>query len=148
MPFDPLQIYNHPWGFGLIVAHLTMGLPFAILLSYAAFLDLPRELEEAAYVDGCTTFSAFYRIALPAVRGSVGAAFILIFLLSWEEFTYALLIQLTHRTMPPLVYYYTEFGQMGSASTLAVLMLIPAALVIATLQQLITKGVISGGVKG
>lgn len=144
----PLQIYNHPFGFGLIVAHLTIGLPFAILISYAAFHDLPRELEEAAHVDGCTTFGAFLRVALPEARGAIGAAFILTFLLSWDEFAYALLIQLTHRTMPPLIYYYTEFGQLGSASSLAALMLIPAILVIASLQRLKTKGLLSGGLKG
>lgn len=143
----PLQIYNHPLGFGLMLAHLTIGLPFAILISYASFLDLPPELEEAAHVDGCTTFGAFWRVMLPTARGAIGAAFILTFLLSWDEFTYALLIQLTHRTMPPLIYYYTEFGQLGSASTLAALMLIPAILVITSLQRLKTKGFLSGGLK-
>lgn len=51
----------------------------------------------------------------------------------WDAFTYALLIQLTHRTMPPLIYYYTEFGQLGSASTPTALIPIPAVFVIASL---------------
>jgi len=143
----PFQLYNHPLGLGLILAHMTLGLPFAILISFASFSDVPRELEEAAYVDGCSTALVFFRIALPVAKGALSAAFILIFLLSWDEFTYALLIQLTHRTMPPLIYYYTEYGQIGSASVLATLMLVPAVFVIAFLQRFIMKGMISGVLK-
>ncbi len=137
----PLGLYNHPLGLGLILAHLLMGVPFAMLLSYAAFCALPRELEEAAYIDGCSALGAFVRIAMPAVRGSIAAAFVLIFLLSWDEFTFAILIQLTHRTMPPLIYYYTEFGQLGAASVLAVTMLLPAVCVIFVLQRFVARGV-------
>ncbi len=144
----PLGLYNHPQGWGLVLAHLTMGVPIAILLAYAAFRDLPRELEEAAIVDGCSAVRVFTAISLPVAKGAVGAAFILIFLLSWDEFTYALLIQLTHRTMPPLIYYYTEYGQIGTASVLAVLMLVPAVLVIGFLQKLIVRGMTSGVLKG
>lgn len=144
----PIGFYNSRSGIGLILAHLTLGIPFSILLAYAAFRDIPREIEEAAYVDGCSIFGTFLRVSLPMVKGSIGAAFILIFILSWDEFAYALLIQVTNRTMPPLIYYYAEYGQLGSASVLAVIMLFPAILVIATLQKLIARGVIAGGIKG
>jgi len=144
----PAGLYNHPMGWGLILAHLVQGLPFAVLLAYAAFREVPRELEEAAEVDGCSTLGTFVRVSLPAARGALGGAAILVFLLSWDEFTYALLIQLTNRTMPPLIYYYTEYGQLGSASVMAVLMLVPAILVIAALQRLVSKGALAGGVKG
>src|SRR3972149_3827239 len=143
----PLQLYNHPLGLGLVLAHLTIGLPFAILLSYIAFREVPRELEDAAHVDGCVPFEAFLRVSLPAARGAIISAFILIFLLSWDEFAYALLIQLTHRTLPPLVYYYTEYGQLASASTLAILMLIPSVFVIVLLLKLSTRSILSGGIK-
>lgn len=143
---NQFYLYDQPSGAGLIIAHLTIGLPFAILLSYATFRDMPPSLEEAAIVDGCSTFGAFLRIALPSSRGAIGGAFILIFLLSWDEFPYALLIQLTNRTMPPLVYYYTNYGKLGTASILAVLMLIPALAVIATLQGLLRRGMLKGGV--
>jgi multiple sugar transport system permease protein len=143
----PLQLYNHPLGLGLILAHLTIGMPFAILLSYAAFRDVPRELEDAAHVDGCVPFEAFFRVSLPAARGAITSAFILIFLLSWDEFAYALLIQLTHRTLPPLLYYYTEYGQLASASALAMLMLIPSVLVIVLLQKLLSRSILTGSMK-
>ncbi len=143
----PLGLYDHPLGLGLVLAHLTIGLPFAVLLAYAAFRDLPPELEESAIVNGCGTFEAFWRVALPSVRGAVAGAFILVFLLSWDEFAYALLIQLTNRTLPPLIYYYTNYGELGVASTLAVMMLVPAVLVIAFLQGLMTRGPLAGGVR-
>lgn len=144
----PLGLYNHPLGLGLIIAHLTLGLPFVILISYASLVDMPPQLEEAAQVDGCSIAGAFWRVTVPAARGAMGAAFLLAFLLSWDEFTYALLIQLTNRTMPPLIYYFAEFGQMGAASTLAALMLIPAVVIIGALQHLRTRSLLSGGLKG
>jgi len=143
----PVGAYNHPLGLGLVVAHLTIGIPIAILISFAAFRGFPREFEEAAYVDGCSPLGVFWRISLPSVKGSLASASILVFLVSWDEFTYALLLQLTNRTMPPLVYYYTEFGQLGAASTLAFLMLLPAVVVIAALQRLLVRGVLAGGIK-
>ncbi|MGB2957907.1 MAG: carbohydrate ABC transporter permease [Bacteroidota bacterium] len=143
----PLGGYNHPFGFGLVAAHLTIGVPIAILIAFTAFRAIPRELEDAAYVDGCSPLGVFWRVSLPTVKGSVASASILVFLVSWDEFTYALLLQLTNRTMPPLVYYYSEFGQLGAASTLAFLMLLPAVLVIGALQRLLVRGVLAGGVK-
>ncbi len=142
-----VYLYDHPMGLGLIIAHMTIGLPFAVLFAYAAFRDLPEALEEAASVDGCGPLQTFLLVSLPGVKGSIAAASILIFLLSWDELTYALLIQVLHRTVPPLIYYYTQFGQLGSASILAVIMLIPAVLVIATLQRLLTRAALTGGVK-
>jgi ABC-type glycerol-3-phosphate transport system permease component len=129
----PLGGYNHPLGLGLVAAHLTAGVPIAILIAFVAFREMPRELEDAARVDGCSPLGVFSSI--------------LVFLVSWDEFTYALLLQLTNRTMPPLVYYYTEYGQLGAASTLAFLMLVPAVVVIAGLQRLLVRGVLAGGLK-
>ena len=126
---------------------MTIGIPIAILISYAAFRDLPSALEDAALVDGCSPSMAFFRIALPNIKGALASASILIFLTSWDEFTYAILLQLTHRTMPPLIYYYTEYGQLGAASTLAFMMLIPAVVVIAALQRLLVRGVLAGGLR-
>jgi ABC-type glycerol-3-phosphate transport system permease component len=143
----PVGGYNHPLGLGLIAAHLTIGVPIAVLIAFTAFRELPRELEDAAYMDGCSPLGVFWRISLPSIKGPLASASILVFLISWDEFTYALLIQLTNRTMPPLIYYYTEFGQIAAASTLAFLMLIPAVIVITALQRLLVRGVLAGGIR-
>ena len=139
-----IGLYDQPLGGGLILAHAVYTLPVVILVLYAGFRGLPLELEEAAHVDGCSVWSGFVRIALPASRGTLATAALLVFLLSWDEFTYALLIQLTHRTMPPLIYYYSQYGELGAASTLALVMLLPSALVIGALQRLVTAGSMEG----
>jgi len=140
-------LYSHPQGLGLMLAHLTISLPFTTLLAYAAFLDVPKELEEAARVDGCSFFGGFLRVALPSVRPAIGASFILCFMLSWDEFTYAMLIQVTHRTLPPLIYYFVEYGQLGTASTLAVVMMVPVFLIILVLMRTVARGALSGELK-
>lgn len=140
-------LYSHPQGVGLMLAHLTITLPFTTLLAYAAFLDVPRELEEAAWVDGCSFFGGFLRVAIPSVRPAMAVSFILCFMLSWDEFTYAMLIQVTHRTLPPLIYYFVEYGQLGTASTLAIVMMAPVVLIIFILMRTVAKGTLSGGLR-
>src|SRR5260370_11026255 len=68
----------------------------------------------------------FLAIDVPQARGALAAAFILCFILSWDEFGFALLLQQTNRTLPPLLYYYTVFGNVGAASAIALLMIVPA----------------------
>jgi multiple sugar transport system permease protein len=142
----PAGLYNHPWGFGLILAHVLTGTPVALLVSFAAFRDVPPELEEAAHVDGCSPLRAFAMIAVPAARGPLAGAAVILFLTSWDEFLYALMIQLTHRTMPPLLYYYTEYGQLGAASAMALVMILPAIAVIGFLQRFVVRSSYAGGV--
>jgi multiple sugar transport system permease protein len=142
----PSGMYNHPWGLGLILAHVMVGTPIALLVSYAAFRDIPPELEEAAHVDGCSPLRAFAVIALPAVRGPIAGASAILFLTSWDEFLYALMIQLTNRTMPPLLYYYAEYGQLGPASAMALVMILPAAAMIGFLQRFIVRNSYAGSV--
>lgn len=142
----PSGLYNHPWGLGLILAHVLVGTPIALLVSYAAFREVPPELEEAAHVDGCSPLRAFAVIAIPAVRGPLAGASVILFLTSWDEFLYALMIQLTNRTMPPLLYYYTEYGQLGAASAMALVMLVPAVAVIGLLQRFVVRSPYAGGV--
>ena len=142
----PAGLYNHPWGFGLILAHVLTGTPIALLVSFAAFRDVPPELEEAAHVDGCSPLRAFAMIAVPAARGPLAGAAVILFLTSWDEFLYALMIQLTNRTMPPLLYYYTEYGQLGAASAMALVMILPAIAVIGFLQRFVVRSSYAGGV--
>jgi ABC-type spermidine/putrescine transport system permease subunit II len=63
---------------------------------------------------------------------------------SWDEFAYALILQVTNRPLPPLLYYFAAFGYPGTASALAALMLMPALLIIALLAPAIRSGALSG----
>lgn len=142
--FVQLGLYNDPNGAGLWLAHTLLGLPFAFLILRAAFRGVPAELEDAARLDGAGPWTAFVRVSLPLVRPSLGAAAMLVFLVSWDEFAYALLLQVTNRTLPPLLYYLSAFGHPGLSSAVAVLMLAPALVILLVLEPALRSGVLAG----
>lgn len=146
--FISFGLYNHPWAVGLILAHATVSLPFVLLISYSTFIAIPQTLEESALVDGCSLLGAFIRISVPLARPGIAAAAILAFILSWDEFTYALLLQITNRNLPPLIYYYSSYGNIGTASALSFLMLVPAVVITFVIQKYIKAGYVTGAVKG
>jgi multiple sugar transport system permease protein len=74
---------------GLIVAYCTFNLPFAIWLMQAFFADVPREIEESARIDGCSTFGLFWRISLPLVAPGVVATGVLCLVFAWNDFAFA-----------------------------------------------------------
>jgi ABC-type glycerol-3-phosphate transport system permease component len=105
---------------------------------------MPREQEEAAFLDGASTLRTFLSIDVPQARGAIAAALVLSFIMSWDEFGFALLIQVTHRTLPPMLYYYTVFGDVGPASALALVMMLPALAVIIALRPMLKAGLTAG----
>ena len=145
--FIRLGLYNHPQGIGLVFAHSIFVLPFTTLIAYSTFKTIPRELEEQALVDGCSYLTAFLRITLPLAKPGIASAFILSFILSWDEFTYSLLLQITNRNLPPLVYYYSVYGNVGIASAISSIMLIPAIGMVFVIQRFVKAGYLSGAVK-
>lgn len=142
--FVHLGLYNHPAGLGLWAAHTLLGIPIAFFILRTAFRDVPAELEEAALLDGATAVGAFWRVSLPLVRPSLAAAALLIFLVSWDEFTYAVLLQVTNRSLPPLLYYLAAFGYPGLASAVAAIMLVPALGIILVLEPALRSGTLTG----
>jgi multiple sugar transport system permease protein len=142
--FVALGLYNHPAGIGLWLTHTLVALPFAFFPLRAAFRAVPLELEEAALLDGASPIGAFVRVTLPLVRPALGAAALLVFLVSWDEFAYALLLQVTHRPLPPLLYYLAAFGHPGLASAVATIMLAPAVAVVILLEPALRGGVLAG----
>lgn len=142
--FVRLGLYNDRVASGLWLAHTLLALPIAFLVLRAGFRAVPRELEEAALLDGASPLRAFVRVTLPLVRPQLATAALFAFLASWDELTYALLLQVTNRTLPPLLYYLSAFGFPGLSSALAVIMLLPALLLLALLQRAFRAGVLSG----
>jgi len=131
-------------GTGLWLAHTLLALPVAFLVLRGGFRSVPVELEEAARLDGASAADAFWRVSLPLVRPSLAAASMLVFLVSWDEFGFSLLLQVTNRPLPPLVYYLTAFGHPGMASAVAALMLVPAVGVLLVLEPALRSGVFAG----
>lgn len=140
-------LYNHPWGLGLVVAHTLVVLPYTILTMVPVFQSIPKELEESAMLDGGSLWQIFWRISFPLARPGVAAAAMLGFILSWDEFAYALILQITHRNLPPLVYYFTSYGKVGIASALSVLMLLPALGFAFLLDRYLKAGYLQGSLK-
>src|SRR4030095_13075460 len=97
----------------LWLAHTLLALPVAFFILRTAFRDVPADLEEAARLDGAGGLAVFWRVSLPLVRPSLAAAALLVFLVSWDEITYALLLQVTNRPLPAFLYYLTTFGHPG-----------------------------------
>lgn len=134
----------------VVLTHITLNLPMTIWMMMAYFNDLPRELEEAAMVDGCRRIDAFWRISLPLVRPGLIAAGVLAFVFSWNEFAVAL--NLTGRataTVPVAIarfaqQYEVQYGQMAAASILSTL---PALLLMFLGQRFIVQGLTMGAVK-
>jgi ABC-type glycerol-3-phosphate transport system permease component len=139
-----LGIYDSPSGSGLAIVHAAIAIPTAALSLYAAFAAIPLEVEEAAWIDGASPLRIFLTIDLPLARGAIATALILCFILSWDEFGFALLVQQTNRTLPPLLYYYTVFGNVGPASALAMLMMIPAVCVVVALGPSLRGALMAG----
>jgi ABC-type glycerol-3-phosphate transport system permease component len=85
---------------GLITVYLTFSLPFAIWLMVSYLEDIPREMEEAAFLDKASRLQALWHVILPQVRGGIGVATVFVFLNAWNEFLFA--IQLGGKTVRPV----------------------------------------------
>ena len=136
---------------GLAIAHTTISLPLSIWLM-ASFLDgVPRELEEAAAVDGAGRLGALWRVVVPVVAGGIAVTAIFAFLASWNEFLFALLLTATRSETVPIVIanFQSQFGlQWGTMTALAALYSIPVVLLSIVLQRRIVAGLTLGAVKG
>ena len=134
----------------LIMTHVTINLPMTVWLMRAFFRDIPPEILEAAHVDGCGPFDAFYRVVLPLALPGLIAAGILAFVFSWNEFPIALsLTSRDNATVPVAIarfaqQYEIQHAQMAAASVIST---IPAILLMFVGQRFIISGLTLGAVK-
>lgn len=136
----------------VVLAYTTFSLPLVIWVMRGYFEELPRELEESAWVDGASRATAFYRIVLPLARPGMVAATILCLLLAWNDFLFAaVLTNQATRTLPVLMAGYSggdagvEWGPMAAAGVLVIL---PVLLFGFAAQRHLVSGLSSGAVKG
>jgi multiple sugar transport system permease protein len=136
---------------GLVLAHTTNAVPLALLLMAAFFEGVPKELEEAARMDGCTRFRAFVHIILPVMRGGIAITALFSFIASWNEFLFALLLSSENAKTAPIMIaeYNSVYGlAWGPMTAAAVLYSLPVILVTLLLQKQIIGGLTFGAVKG
>lgn len=136
---------------GLILVYLAVNIPFTIWLTDGFFRQIPQELSEAAQIDGCTRWQAFWAVEFPLARSGLASAGIFAFLTSWNE--YALASQLTRttasKTMPVgLMDFTAQFTvDWTGMSAMAVLIIIPALVLTFVVQKHLIAGLTFGGVK-
>lgn len=134
----------------VVLTHIALHLPMTIWMMMAYFGDIPKDLEEAAMVDGCRRIDAFWKISLPLVTPGLIAAGVLAFVFSWNEFSVAL--NLTNRataTVPVAIarfaqQYEIQYGQMAATSVLST---IPALILMFFGQRFVVQGLTMGAVK-
>jgi multiple sugar transport system permease protein len=137
---------------GMIITYVALNVPFTAWLMDGFFRAIPKELDEAARIDGCSAWTAFLRIDMPLALPGAAAAGIFAFLTSWNEFALANVITRTpaSRTFPPALFEFT--GQFVSdwrgMTAMSVLMLIPAVIFVALVQRQLMEGLTSGATKG
>jgi multiple sugar transport system permease protein len=135
---------------GLILVYTLMVLPIVIWIMRDQFETIPIELEQAALVDGCTVWGAFFRIVLPIALPGMVAAFILSVILCWNEYFFAALLTSTNaKTLPVMV--ASQTGSQGiswwSMAALSTAAIAPLLVIGILLERYIVKGLTAGAVK-
>ena len=138
--------------YGLMLAYSTFALPFAIWLMMGYYASIPRELEEAALIDGCNRFQVFWRIVLPLTKPALMAIFLFGVTNAWNEylFAYVLISKQTLMTLPVglglmIVGDVQPWGELTAAS---LLMAIPIFILYSLGQRFMVAGLTAGAVKG
>lgn len=145
-----LGLLNSYWA--LVLPYTVLNLPICTLMMVSFFQDIPRDIENAAMLDGCTRLSALWRIVLPLAAPGVATAAILAFVNSWDEFLLALSMNsaVAYRTLPVGIQLYQgEFAfPWPIISAALVVAIVPIVVLIVIFQEKVVAGLTSGGLKG
>lgn len=139
---------------GLIIPYLTFALPLAIYILTSFFREIPKDLEEAALVDGATRFQAFYKVVVPLAAPGMATAAILTFIFAWNEFLLAITLtsSAAARPVPAAIAFFTGSTQfekpLGTISAASVVISIPLIALVLIFQRRIVAGLTAGAVKG
>ena len=148
--FRGMHLYNTAGA--AILADATIGIPFSILILKNYFASIPKDLEEAAYIDGCNRFSAFIRVLIPIAKPGVMVCAIFSFLYAWGDLAYGMTFIIDQQKRPITAGIFNFMGQYGTKwsylTAFAVVTIIPVALIFIFMQKYIISGMTSGAVKG
>jgi multiple sugar transport system permease protein len=136
---------------GLVIAYTVFTLPVTIWMMFAYFRQLPRSMEEAALVDGCTRWQAFWSVAVPLAAPGIVAAAVFAFIACWTEFFFALILTSRNAfTLPTVFRAFLGFqgAQYGEASALAIVSLVPSIVLGVLAQRHLVRGLTLGAVGG
>jgi len=138
------------WGIVLIL--VTFELPISIFLYLNFIKTIPRELDEAALIDGCSRFSIFFRIILPLLKPVTATVIILTGVHIWNDFQFSLfLLQDRHMRVVTLAissFFSQSSSNLGAAAAAAIIGVLPIAILFVFLQRFFIKGMVDSAVKG
>jgi multiple sugar transport system permease protein len=139
---------------GLIIPNLTFALPLAIYILVSFFKEIPKDLEEAALVDGATYFQAFRKVVVPLAAPGLATAGILTFIATWNEFLLAITLTSSPsaRPVPAAIAFFTGSTQFeipyGTITAASVTISLPLIIMVLLFQKRIVAGLTAGAVKG
>ncbi|MDD6362027.1 MAG: carbohydrate ABC transporter permease [Lachnospiraceae bacterium] len=133
---------------GLILADLIGQIPFMAWILVSTFSAIPIDLEEAAQIDGASRMQTLLRVVFPVAAQGIAVSAMYVWLNCWNEFTYALYLSLTTKTLPLMVYYYTQRSGMFETAAYSTILAIPVIIVTFILQRYLKSDYLSGAVKG
>jgi multiple sugar transport system permease protein len=145
-----LSMLNTWWA--LIFPYAVLSMPVCTLVLISFFQDIPRDLENAAMIDGCTRVGALWHVVIPLTAPGVFTAGILAFVNAWDEFLLALTLspRVASRTLPVgITLYQGEFSfPWPIISAALIVAIVPVCIIIAVFQERVVGGLTSGGMKG
>ena len=138
---------------GLIIPYLALTLPLSIWVLSAFFKQIPWEMEQAAQVDGATSWQAFRKVIVPLASPGVFTTAIITFFTAWNDFVFAIsLTSENARTVPAALAFFTGASQFtqptGAIAAAAIIITIPVVILVLVFQRRIVSGLTSGAVKG
>ena len=147
--FSKMHLLNTYWA--PILAEATLGIPFSIIILRTYFVSIPKELDEAAKIDGCGHVSAFTKIMLPIAKPGIVVAAVFSFVYAWGDLIYGITF-ITNPNMRPItssIYNYVQQYQTLWNSTMAfgIIAITPVVLIFIFMQKYIVSGLTNGAVK-
>lgn len=136
---------------GVALAQELVVLPLTVFIIMGGFRSLPKDLENQARVDGASLGSTFARVLIPLIRVPILVAFILSWMTSWDEFTYAFIVAPivpTHSTFPVTLYNYVSRNLPLQSATFALIATVPIIIMVAVFQKYLKGQYLSGGLVG
>jgi multiple sugar transport system permease protein len=136
---------------GLVIIYAAITFPFVVWLMRSFFQEVPREVSEAAIVDGCTQWGAFFKAVLPQVRGGLAATALFVFILNWSDFLIALVMTQDQAGTAPVYLQTLQSGssgqEYGKQAALAMILILPPAIFGLSIQRYLVRGLTFGAIK-
>jgi multiple sugar transport system permease protein len=136
---------------GLVILYGAVTFPFVVWLVRSFFQEVPREVSEAAIVDGCTQWGAFFKAVLPQVKGGIAATALFVFILNWSDFLIALVMTQDRAKTAPVYLQALQSGssgqEYGKQAALAMILILPPAVFGLAIQRYLVRGLTFGAIK-